>query len=77
MLTRVRGAQSQIPSNYARLDKAIEDARARGMDVRGLMQKRKNLRMQELCLRDQERRLQEVIKSLQTGSSIIAWKPAE
>lgn len=72
MLERVQEALKRIAPEYDRIDSEIEQKIAFGEDAKELAASRKNLRMQELCLRDQETRLQERISSLLIGSSISA-----
>lgn len=77
MLSRVREAVAQIDSRYRLIDAELEQRIARGEDTREILQAKRDLRKEQLCLIDQEKRLQERITSLQlqieslpTGSSM-------
>jgi len=72
MLLRVRSALQDAAGRQEALLQQIERMISAGQDARPVHQARKNLHLQELCLRDQERRLQERLVSLQTGNSIFA-----
>lgn len=69
MLQTVRAALQTTASQQIASMQQLRDTITAGQDARPIHQARKNLHLQELCLRDQERRLQERIASLQTGSS--------
>ena len=70
----------RCPVDMARITADIDSRLAKGISplkIQTIIQTRKNLHRQELCLRDQERRLQERIASLQTGNSTENCRPAE
>ena len=69
MLARVGEAKQQISTALDRIAPELEGRMKAGQDIRELTQTRKRLHLQELCLIDQERRLQERISFLQTGNS--------
>lgn len=80
MLDHVHDTLQQVPSDMARVTADIDNKLAQGISslkIQTLIQTRKNLHRQELCLRDQERRLQERIALLQTGNSTENCRPAE
>ena len=81
ILDRVHETLRQVPVDMARISEDIDSRLATGVSilkVQTLIQTRKNLHRQELCLRDQERRLQERIELLlQTGNSTENYKQAE
>ena len=66
-LARVKGGIQQIASMKMQLEPELIRKQALGEDVQDLLKAKKNLRLQELCLADQEQRLQERIVCLQTG----------
>lgn len=68
MLLRVRSALINISRDQGSLQQRIGQKSAFGFDTGADQKILRNLRRQELCLRDQEIRLQERITSLQTGS---------
>jgi len=70
MLQRVQAAEQDVAQRQASLLQQLERKAALGLVTKEDMTARKNLRLQELCLKDQERRLQERIEFLRTGSSI-------
>lgn len=72
MLLRVRSLLQDAAGRREALLQELKQITSKGQDARPVHQARKNLHLQELCLRDQERRLQERIASLQTGNSIFA-----
>lgn len=72
MLQKVRSVLQDVAGRQGALLQQLEQMTSTGQDARPVHQARKNLHLQELCLRDQERRLQERIASLQTGNSIFA-----
>ena len=63
MLNRVREAQIQIAEYKARLMPEIERRLAANEPIRDLWEAKQRVRLQELCLADQERRLKEAIAS--------------
>ena len=80
ILDRVHETLRQVPVDMARITADIDSRLAKGISplkIQTLTQTRKNLHRQELCLRDQERRLQERIASLQTGNSTENYRQAE
>lgn len=72
MLQCVRSALQDAAGRQEAVLQELKQITSKGQDARPVHQARKNLHLQELCLRDQERRLQERIASLQTGNSIFA-----
>jgi len=72
MLLRVRSALQDAAGRQEALLQELKQMTLTSQDTRNIHQARKNLHLQELCLRDQERRLQERLVSLQTGNSIFA-----
>ena len=72
MLLRVRFVLQDVAARQEALLQELKQITLAGQDTRNIHQARKNLHLQELCLRGQERRLQERIASLQTGNSIFA-----
>jgi hypothetical protein len=77
MVAKVQFAQSDIAAKTAKILPEIDRRMKAGEDVRKLMQARKNLRMQQLCLEDQEKRLKERLVSLVTGDSTMISVAAE
>ena len=80
ILDRVHETLRQVPVDTARISEDIDSRLATGVSilkVQTFIQTRKNLHRQELCLRDQERRLQERIALLQTGNSTENYRQAE
>lgn len=80
MLGRVQDTLRQVPTDLATITNKIDSHLAQGISplkIQTLIQTRKNLHRQELCLKDQERRLQERIELLLTGSSIESCRPDE
>ena len=79
MLDRVHDTLRHVPSDMAKVTATIDDQLAQGISppkIQTLIQTRKNLHRQELCLKDQERRLRERIELLlQTGSSTENCRP--
>jgi hypothetical protein len=79
ILDRVHETLRQVPADMARVTANIDNQLAQGISplkIQTLIQTRKNLHRQELCLRDQERRLRERIELLlQTGSSTENCRP--
>lgn len=69
MVVRCGQARGQIGAAKARISHDLSLTEPGSEDYKKLMQAGKNLRMQELALLDQEKRLKERIASLQTGSS--------
>ena len=69
LLARVGEAKQQIASALERIAPEIDSRMKAGQDIRELAQTRKRLHLQELCMIDQERRLQERISFLQISSS--------
>lgn len=67
MLQRVQAAQQSITRDQGALLQQLKQKSALGFDVRVDYKMLKNLHLQELCLKDQEIRLQERLSSLQTG----------
>lgn len=67
MLQRVRSALINISRDQGSLQQRIGQKSALGFDTGADQKILRNLRRQELCLADQEIRLQERIASLQTG----------
>lgn len=65
MLRKVQVAVAQINSRYSLIDSELEQRIARGEDAREILQAKRGLREEQLCLLDQEKRLQERISSLQ------------
>lgn len=70
MLQKVLAALQSVADHQSTLLHQLERKAALGLVTKEDITARKNLRLQELCLKDQERRLQERILCLQTGSSI-------
>ena len=80
ILDRVHETLRQVPVDMARISGDIDSRLATGVSilkVQTFIQTRKNLHRQELCLRDQERRLQERIALLQTGNSTENYRQVE
>jgi len=80
MLGRVQDTLRQVPADMATITNKIDRQLAQGISplkIQTLIQTRKNIHRQELCLKEQERRLQERIKLLLTGSSIESCRPDE
>lgn len=67
MLQHVRAALINISRDQGSLQQRIGQKSALGFDTGADQKILRNLHRQELCLWDQERRLQEMITSLQTG----------
>ncbi len=67
MLQRVQAARQSVSRDRGTMLQHLEQKSALGLDIRQDMKTFKNLRLQELCLKDQETRLQERLSSLQTG----------
>ena len=61
MLERVQKALREIGVFMLKAPAEIDRLRSAGQDVSALLNKRKELHRHELCLRDQERRLQEAL----------------
>jgi hypothetical protein len=68
MLQRVQAARQNIAQDQSGMLQQLKQKSALGFDVREDMKTFKKLRLQELCLVNQEIRLQERIERLQTGS---------
>ena len=66
-LARVKGGIQQITSMKMQLEPELIRKQAIGEDAQDLLKAKKNLRLQELCLTDQEQRLQDRITCLQIG----------
>lgn len=66
-LARVRGGLQQLAAMKLQLEPELIKRQALGADIKDLQKAKNNLRLQELCLQDQETRLQERIVCLQTG----------
>ena len=69
MLQGVQAARQNITRDQAAMLQHLKQKSALGFDIREDLKTFRNLHRQELCLADQEIRLQERISSLQTGSS--------
>ena len=67
MLQRVQAARQNIARDQSTMLQQLKQKSALGFDIREDLKTFRNLRRQELCLADQEIRLQERIASLQTG----------
>jgi len=67
MLQRVRAARQNIARDQSTMLQHLKQKSALGFDIREDLKTFRNLHRQELCLADQEIRLQERIASLQTG----------
>lgn len=74
MVARCGQAKQQIVATKARISQDLRLADPGSEDYKKLVQAGKNLRMQELCLIDQEKRLRERIDCLRTGSSTAGLK---
>ena len=74
MVARCGQAKRQILATKARISQDLGLADLGSEDYRKLVQAGKNLRMQELCVIDQEKRLRERIDCLRTGSSMAGLK---
>jgi hypothetical protein len=72
MVARIGQARQQISANKAHISQDLHLADPGSEDFKKLVQASKNLRMQELCLIDQEKRLRERIDCLRTGNSMDA-----
>lgn len=72
MVARCGQAKQQITVMNTRISQGLSQAIPGSEDYKKLMQARKNLRMQELALLDQEKRLKERIECLRarTGNSM-------
>jgi hypothetical protein len=70
MVARIDQALQQIPVTKAHISEDLTRTEPGSEDYKKLMQACKNIRMQELCLMDQEKRLKERIACLQTGNSM-------
>lgn len=68
-LQKIAATKAHISEDFCRADPGSED-------YRKLVQAGKNLRMQEICLIDQEKRLRERIDCLQIGNSMAGLRPA-
>jgi hypothetical protein len=72
MVARIGQARQQIVSTQAHVSQDLRLADPGSEAFKRLVQVGKYLRMQELCLIDQERRLKERIDCLQTGNLMDA-----
>jgi|WetSurMetagenome_2_1015567.scaffolds.fasta_scaffold377123_2 hypothetical protein len=70
MVARIGQARQQISTTKAHMSQDLHLADPGSEDYKKLVRARKNLRMQELCLIDQEKRLKERIDCLRTGNSM-------
>jgi hypothetical protein len=70
MVARIGKARQQISITKARISQDLHLADLGSEAYKKLVQAGKNLRMQELCLIDQEERLKERIDCLRIGSSM-------
>ena len=68
MLSKVKMGIQQILSMKMKLEPELVIARAQGQDVSEKLITMRNLRLQEICLKDQARRLEERIKLLSVPS---------
>jgi hypothetical protein len=76
MVARCGQAKRQIDEAKSTVLQDIKRIVPGSEDYRKLMQAGKNLRMQELCVIDQEKRLKERIDCLRIGSSMAELKRA-
>lgn len=76
MIVQCGQAMQQIDAARSRISQDLGQVKLGGEDHRKLLQAGKNLRMQELCVIDQEKRLKERIASLRIGSSTAESKLA-
>jgi hypothetical protein len=74
MIARCGQAKQQIAAMKARISRDLDLADPGSEDYRKLFQAGKNLRMQELCLLDQEKRLKERIDCLRIGNLMAGLK---
>ncbi len=74
MLARVQDGIQQITSRKVGLETELILAESQGRDTTELTKIKRNLRLQELCLVDQEKRLKGRIECLRTGCSTGAEK---
>jgi hypothetical protein len=66
-LMRVRGGLQKLDDMKQKIAPELTKRRACGEDTKDILRAQYNIRLQELCLGDQEKRLQERIECLQTG----------
>ena len=74
---RVVEAKEHVVEQMDRISPELESRAAAGEDVRELYQTHKKLHLQELCLVDQEKRLEEVISSHRIGASTASCRAVE
>jgi hypothetical protein len=72
MVARIGQARQQISTNKAHISQDLRLADPGSEGYMKLVQAGKSLRMQELCLIDQEKRLKERIDCLRTGNLMDA-----
>ncbi|MFZ3147832.1 MAG: hypothetical protein WA137_02190, partial [Methanothrix sp.] len=77
MLKKICIASQEVIARRSMLLPELARRLDTGEDVKKLSQAKKELRYQELCLLDQERRLKERISCLQTGSLMTISVAAE
>jgi hypothetical protein len=74
MVARCSQAKQQISASKARISRDLSLVEPGSEDYKKLVQAGKNLRMQELCVIDQEKRLKERINCLRTGNLMAGLK---
>lgn len=74
MVARCSQAKQQIVATKARISQDLSLADPGSEDYKKLVQAGKNLRMQELCVIDQEMRLKERINCLRIGNLMAELK---